>query len=70
MDQPLEDVQQRDVGFGDRLEEPILFEEIVVLRVAHERQVRVQDEREVTARHEVPFGRSAVRHGGSHPEWV
>ena len=44
----LEDVEQRQIGFGERLEVPVLFEEAVVLRVAHERQVRVQDEREVT----------------------
>jgi hypothetical protein len=41
----LEHVQQRNVGFGDGLEEPVLFEEIVVLRVAHVRQVRVQHDR-------------------------
>ena len=45
--EPVEDLEQRDVGLGDRLEEPVLLEEVVVLGMAHEGQVRVQDEREV-----------------------
>ena len=54
-DQAVENAQQRDVGFGDCLEEPALLEEVIVLRVAHEGQVRVQDERE---------GRGVVFHHG------
>jgi hypothetical protein len=42
-----ERLQQRHVGLGDRLEEPVLLEEVVVLGVAHERQVRVQHQAEV-----------------------
>ena len=45
--QALEDIEQRKVGFGQGLEEPVLFEEVFVLRVAHEREVCVQYEREV-----------------------
>ena len=50
----VEDFQQRDVGFGDGLVEPILFEEVVVLGMADERQVGVQDQTEITERHGTP----------------
>jgi len=39
-----ERLQQRDVGLGDGFEQPVLFQKVVVLGVAHERQVRVQDQ--------------------------
>ena len=41
--QPLHHRDERDVGFGDRFEEPVFLEELVVLRMAHERQVRVKN---------------------------
>jgi hypothetical protein len=50
-DQPLHHFEQRDVAFGDRLEEPVFLEKLVVLRMPNERQVRVKNEREVTGRH-------------------
>jgi hypothetical protein len=37
-------LQQRDVGFGDGFEEPAFLQKLFVLRMAHERQVRVQNE--------------------------
>src|ERR1700724_1177605 len=45
--QSLHHLQQRNVGFGDRLEEPVFLEKMLVLRVPDERQVRVKNEREV-----------------------
>ena len=44
-----EKLEQGDVRFGDGLEEPILFEKPLMLRVAHKGQVRVQDERKVAS---------------------
>jgi hypothetical protein len=41
-------LQQRNVSLGDRLEEPVFLEEMLVLRMPDERQVRVENEREVT----------------------
>src|SRR5207244_7099569 len=46
--EPLQHLQQRDVSFGDRLEEPVFLQEVLVLRMPNERQVRVKNEREVT----------------------
>src|SRR5437762_4846019 len=45
--EPLHHSQQRDVSFGDRLEEPVFLEEVLVLRMPNERQVRVKNKREV-----------------------
>ena len=45
--QPFHDLQQRHVGFGDGLEEPAFLQKLFVLRMPHERQVRVEDEREI-----------------------
>ena len=42
--QAVEDFQERDVGFGDGLVEPVFFEEIVVLGMADEGQMGVQDQ--------------------------
>ncbi len=39
-----EGLQERDVSFRDGLEEPVFLQEFFVFRVAHERQVRVQNE--------------------------
>ena len=58
--------EQRDVGLGDRLEEPVLLEEVVVLGMAHVRQVRVQHQAEVAERRRSvrPRGRNhEVRRG-------
>ena len=52
--QAVEDADERDVGLGQRLEEPVLLEELRVLGMADVRQVRVQD------RAPVPDG-----HGGT-----
>ena len=40
----VEHLDQRQVGFGDALEQPAFFEKFFVLRMPHKRQVRVQDE--------------------------
>src|ERR1700746_983195 len=45
--EPLHHLQERDVSFGDRLKEPVFLEEMLVLRMPNERQVRVKDKREV-----------------------
>src|SRR6202011_639120 len=45
--EPLHHLQQRNVGFGDRLEETVFLEKMLVLRMPDERQVRVKNEREV-----------------------
>ena len=47
----VEDFEQRDVGLGDGLVEPVFFEEVVVLGMADEGQVGVQDQAEITERH-------------------
>jgi hypothetical protein len=39
--------QQRDIGFGNRLVQPLLFQKTRVFRMAHEGKVRVQDEIQV-----------------------
>ena len=51
-DQPLEDLQQRQIGAGDGLEEPALLHDRRVLGVANEGQVRVKDQREISGRHQ------------------
>ena len=47
----LEDVEERQVGLGDGLEEPALLEDVVVLGMADERQVGVEHERDAAACH-------------------
>ena len=42
--QPVQHLEQRDVGFGDRLEEPVLLKELLILRVPHVGEMRVEDE--------------------------
>ena len=49
--QPLHHGQQRNISFGDRLEQPIFFEKMFVLGMPNERQMRVQHEREKTRSH-------------------
>ena len=39
--------EQRQIGFGDGLEQPVLLEKLLVLRMPDERQVRVKDEGEI-----------------------
>ena len=50
-DQPLEDLQERQVGVADGLVEPALLHDRRILRMADEGQVRVKDQREVSGRH-------------------
>ncbi len=49
--QPLEDRQQRQVGLGNGLVEPVLLQEALGFRMAHERQVGVQHQGQVPADH-------------------
>ena len=51
-DQPLERLQQRQVRAGDRLVQPLLLHHRRIFGVTDERQVRVQDQREVSGRHD------------------
>ena len=41
-----EHVHERQIRLRDRLEEPVLFQKMLMLRVAHERQVRVEKKRQ------------------------
>ena len=50
--EPIERVEERQVALDERLVEPALLEVPRVLGVPHERQVRVEDEREVAVGHE------------------
>src|SRR5438045_1911700 len=55
--QPLHHLQKRDVSLRDRFEEPVFLEKMFVLRMPDERQVRVQNEREMTATHaQISYG--------------
>ena len=49
--QPVKDIDERDVGLGDGLVEPVLFEELFVLRVPHIGQMAVQHQREISFFH-------------------
>src|SRR5579871_1105418 len=49
--QAIENLQERDIRFGDRFVEPVLFEEILVLRMTDVRQMGVQYQAEMTKRH-------------------
>ena len=44
----LQHLDERDVGFGDGLKQPAFLQKFFVFRMAHKRQVRVQDDGEVT----------------------
>ena len=48
----VEELDQRNVGFGDRLEEPPFLEEAIVFRMPHVGQMSVQDQQQVTLGHE------------------
>ena len=68
--QAVEDAHQRHVGLGQRLEEPVLLEELGVLRMADVRQVRVEDGAPVATGHGGP--RSAPEHvagAAGHGRW-
>ncbi len=45
--EPVEHFEQRQVRFRDRLEEPVLLEKFLVLRMPHVGEVRMQDQGEV-----------------------
>ncbi len=47
--QSLHHAQQRNVSLGDRLEEPILLEKMLVFRMPNEWQMSVENERERTS---------------------
>ena len=47
----VEDVQERDVRFGDGFVEPVFFKEIVVLGMADEGQVGVERQAQIAERH-------------------
>ena len=47
--QPSHHLQERDVSFGDRLEQPVFFQKMFMFRMPNERQVGVKNEREVTS---------------------
>src|SRR5882762_1348290 len=49
--QVLKDKYKREVNFGDCFVKPILFQKLRVLRVAHERKVRMKDEAKVSCWH-------------------
>ena len=46
--QPVQHLEQRQIGLGDRLVEPVLLEKFVVLRMPHVGQMRVEDEGEIS----------------------
>ena len=48
IDQALHHAQQWDVTLGHRLEEPVFFEEMLMLRMTNEWKMRVKNEREIT----------------------
>ena len=52
--QSLHHPQQRNVALGDRFEEPVFFEEMLMLGMPDERKVRVKNEGDVT-RHTITF---------------
>src|SRR6266571_2551117 len=43
----IHDLNERQISFGEGFEEPVFFEKMLVLRVPNERQMRVEDEREI-----------------------
>ena len=52
--QAVEHLQQRDIRFSDRFVEPVLFQEIVILRVPDIGQVGVQNQQQITLWHDAP----------------
>ena len=49
--EPLHHAQERNVGLGDGFEEPVFLEELRVLRMPNEGEMRVQDDRDRTFAH-------------------
>jgi hypothetical protein len=45
----IEQLDQREVGFRDRLEQPRFLEELPMLRMPHERQVSMENQGEITS---------------------
>ena len=54
------DLNEREISFGKGFEEPVFFKKMLVLGVPNEREMRVEDEREV-ALHGESRGRAANR---------
>ncbi len=54
LEQPVEHLDEWDIGLGQRLEEPVLLEKLLVLGMPHVGEVGMEDEREIALR--------AVRH--------
>ena len=52
VDESLHHAQQWDVRFGDRLEEPLFLEEMLVLRMANERKMSVKNDGEMAGHRE------------------
>ena len=69
MHEALEHDQQRNVGFGDRFEKPIFLEKIFVLGMAHERQVRVENESEAASHLVIPSEAAESRRITLMPSW-
>ena len=70
-DQPLEHLHQRQVRPGDRLVEPLLLHHRRIFGVTDERQVGVQDEREISGGHGgLAYGLAADAGRGSSGRYV
>ena len=67
--QPFEDFEQRNVGLGDRLVEPIFFEEVVEFGMPDIGQMGVQNECEIAERHN-RASQSSRKNGGVQPKLV
>ncbi len=64
-DEPLEHLQERQVRSGDPLVEPLLLHHRRVLGMPDERQVGVEDQREIPGRHRAhPFGDGSAGYRG------
>lgn len=61
--QPAQHAQERQVGLGDGLEEPILLEKILVLRMPDEREMGVEKEGEGTGRFQISDFRLKIAAG-------
>src|SRR5437867_9788598 len=53
--QPLHHLQERDVSLGDRFEEPIFLEKMLVLGMPDERQMRVKNERKMASHYRLLY---------------
>ena len=62
----LKGLEQRQVGFGDGLEQPALLQKFFMFRMPHEWQVRMEDDGKVALHREklfVELVRNPLRHG-------